>query len=77
MGGCLLVCLYPINVKTVKPIWSKFCVVPYMTSGKFHRCSEIQKFVFVKFLKSTKNCKSATFSFLVYRMENSERLSNY
>ena len=60
---CLFVFLYPINVKTVKPIGSKFCVVPYMTSGKVHRCSELQKFVFVKFLKSTKIVNSQHFHF--------------
>ena len=30
------VCLYPINVKTAKPIGPKFCVGPHMTPGKVY-----------------------------------------
>ena len=34
--ACLFVCLYPINVKTAKPIRTKFCVGPNMAPGKVY-----------------------------------------
>ena len=33
---CLPVCLYPINVKRIKPIGPKFCMGPHMTPGKVY-----------------------------------------
>ena len=39
---CLFVRLYPINVKTVKPIGPKLCMGPHMTPGKAYKCSELQ-----------------------------------
>ena len=33
LSVCLFVCLYPINVKTAKPFWPKFCIVHHMTPG--------------------------------------------
>ena len=34
MSVCLFICLYPINVKTAKPIGPKFLVGPRVTPGK-------------------------------------------
>ena len=61
--ACLLVCLYPINVKTAEPIGSKFFVGHLGTPGKVYEWSKFQIFVsikirsplnFLKFWKSTK-----------------------
>ena len=41
---CQSVCLYPINVKTTKPIGPKFCLGPRMTPGKVFGCSELGTF---------------------------------
>ena len=46
---CLSGCLYPINVKTAKPIGLKFCVGPHLTLGKVYEWSKFQKFVFKSF----------------------------
>ena len=48
LSGCLFVCLYPMNVKTAKPIRSKFCVGPHMTQGKIYEWSKFQKLVLIK-----------------------------
>ena len=39
----LLVCSYPINVKTSEPIGPKFCVGPYMNPGKVYGWSKLKK----------------------------------
>ena len=38
----MLVCLYPINVKTAEPIGPKFGVGPLMTPEKVYGCSKFQ-----------------------------------
>ena len=54
-----LACLYPINVKTAKPIGPEFCVGPHVTPGKVYEWSKFQKlmfksFIFIKFWKCAK-----------------------
>ena len=39
---CLSIRLYPINLKTAEPIWSKFCVGPHMTPGKVYETSKLE-----------------------------------
>ena len=42
LGDYLLVCLlYPINVKTMKPIGPKFCVRPHLTPEKIYGPSKL------------------------------------
>ena len=36
LSVCLFVCLYPVNVKTTKPIGPKFFVGPHVTPGKVY-----------------------------------------
>ena len=36
LSVCLFVCLYPINVKTAKPIGPKFFVGPHVSPGKVY-----------------------------------------
>ena len=36
-----MVCLCPVNVITVDPIGPKFCLGPYMTSGKVYAGLEL------------------------------------
>ena len=56
--ACLSVCLYPLNVKTAKPIGHKFFVGPRATPGKVYGWSNfltfaiLTKFDFWKFWKS-------------------------
>ena len=38
--ACLFSYLYPINLKTTEPIWSKFCMWPHMTPGKVYGWSK-------------------------------------
>ena len=69
------VCFFPINVKTVEPIGSKFCVGPNMTPGKLCGSSKFQKQVSnkIRFLSNLKIhefyfIKSANFSLLYYNV---------
>ena len=39
----LSVCLYPINVKTSKPIRPKFCMGPHVTPGKIYELSKLKE----------------------------------
>ena len=54
---CLGVCLWPINVKTAKPIGPKFFVGPHMTPEKVYGCSELQRV-------ASKNLKKLFYSIL-------------
>ncbi len=45
----VLICLFPINVKTAEPIGPKFCVGPHITPGKVYWPSKLNK----KLLKNT------------------------
>ena len=60
---CLFVCLYPINVKTAKPIRPKFCVGHYVIPGKVYEWSKFLKFVF----------KSLLFLFYIVQREDAQR----
>ena len=47
--SCLSVCLYPINVKTAKPIGPKFSVGPHITPGKVYWPSKLNKKLLKKY----------------------------
>ena len=48
LSVCLIVCLYPINVKTDEPIGPKFFVGHLGTPGKVYESSKFQIFVSIK-----------------------------
>ena len=60
MSALLIVCLYPINVKTAELIGPKFFKGPHMTPGKvmddknFKTLPPTEFSIFIEFKKSTK-----------------------
>ena len=78
MSGCLSVCLYPINVKTAKPIGPKFfCGISYDTGEGYEwsKCKNLCLKVFYlgKFWKFAKNyyeiCKLVLFCFILFKVK--------
>ena len=78
MFGCLFVCLYPINVKTAKPIGPKF--LRFMNDQNFKYLSS-STLIFIKFLKILKIheiflWKSANYFCFVLRCTQREHVHN-
>ena len=65
----VFVCLYPINVKTAKPIQPKFFLGPHMTPGKVYEWSEVVKFSLKKLFLN--------FIFLKEKMQHEEQPLKY
>ena len=64
-----LVCLCPINVITVDPIGPKFCLGPYMTSGKVYAGLELLRVFDFREKKIINQQKK-----ILYLRENAERI---
>ena len=70
------VCFFPINVKTVEPIGSKFCVGPNMTPGKLCGSSKFQKQVSNK-IRFLSNFKIRKLFFIVLQCIHRENVYNW
>ena len=76
----MLVCLYPINVKTAELIGLNFFVGPYMTPGKVYGCSKLQInypkiFEFLKNLVSPgRNIVKSTIFFVIVFLLYKEKM---